>query len=966
MENIKLYNYLIYLGYSEQEVKNNIHTGGCVFTYSVNMFQRVFSIDYVYAPNETDIYNKHLDYWNKDSDNVFIAVGDDRTHIINAKEKPKIGKLLSNKSICIKSFEYGVNLVGYENTSIDELKKDFVDSTSFFDFVSKHARSRQEVDKDLLLNLLALKSDLMNGENEHSIHLLILRCLFVKYLEDRGIFQDGYLENILSSNNSEFLIEAFENVCKINGDVFKYDRLNPEDIRKEYLQKLSLFFSSDYRSGQGSLFPYRFDKIPIQLISHVYEAFLKGDARKNSGVYYTPSFLVDFMLRRSLCKSLLVKKDIRVLDPAVGSGIFLVESFKMIVSNYQDADFELKKQILETQLYGIDIDKKALQIAAFSLYLALLEGEDPAFIRYEMDHKHPILPSLIGKTLIEANSLTDNVLNDEQFDLIICNPPWGSVSEDENDLNAKKERTAIGNKGIYGEVADYKDVSDYERSQAFLVRLPKWGSTDTIYSVVVKNAIFLNDNALDFRKALLKKYQLNYFYELSDYNKILFKKRSIGKINGKEVTIGASEPCAVIIAGHFRSDQDLVQYVSPKLNAFSEVYECIQFSSKDVSRLPQRQFIDDDLIWKVLVNGGIEDYELIKGKLFYQSEMTIEARSGFQPKQNMKSLGEPIWRDLIEPADFERYFIKEKLSKFNWNQGLHRTRDERIFKGNKLIIPVRPLEKDELRLKGVRLNENILYKHNIVSVKLYNSRNVEVADYTPYLGLFNSQLFGYYFFQTAVQWGKGSLKRATFRNCDIEKLPVKDLSHCPELSRKVKQIEESLKSYAAKEKIESLEKEIDDLLFDLYDLYEFEKEAIREFYQVRVERASNQMVNKPDILSYIGTFCESYKFVLAKDVELNATYFISPNFGTIVRFYISDASKPITDDFNLQILNFVKNKQLSNVDASKVLNEEKVKLYGEKEFYIVKSNLFKDWTKRQAMNDAREEIELILNKMRKG
>ena len=84
------------------------------------------------------------------------------------------------------------------------------------------------------------------------------------------------------------------------------------------------------------------------------------------------------MLSQSLNEKLKSNKDITIFDPAVGSGAFLVESYKTILTYSCDLEkltelekFNKKKEILENQLFGVDIDKKALQIATFSLYLAI-------------------------------------------------------------------------------------------------------------------------------------------------------------------------------------------------------------------------------------------------------------------------------------------------------------------------------------------------------------------------------------------------------------------------------------------------------------------------------------------------------------------------------------------------------------------------------------------------------------------
>ena len=83
------------------------------------------------------------------------------------------------------------------------------------------------------------------------------------------------------------------------------------------------------------------------------------------------------------------------------------------------------------------------------------------------------------------------------------------------------------------------------------------------------------------------------------------------------------------------------------------------------------QFLRNDNLWKILVNGDFESYELIKTRILPQKEIEVEARVGFQPKRDMEKRGEPIWKDLIEPNDFEQYFQRNtELRKFNWNQKL--------------------------------------------------------------------------------------------------------------------------------------------------------------------------------------------------------------------------------------------------------------------------------------------------------
>lgn len=957
-------NYLQRLGYSEDDISAGLSDDGVVFKYGVDEDGKL-SAKYILTPRQEDVLETHRVLWNRNQDHVFIAVADQHTYVINAKEKPNPSRLLK-APICLKSFDYGVNTIGYEQVKPSEITKDYVDSSFFFDFVSKNLKNRNEVDKDLLLNLLALKHALIDDNNGEFVHLLILRCLFVKYLEDRGIFDKGYLTSILQAQSPQSLLAAFDEIRKINGDVFKYDEFNAGDIRGEYLTHLALFFDSDYRSGQKSLFPYRFDQIPIQLISHVYEAFLKGSSKRRRGIYYTPPFLVSFMLSQVFdAKDAPFIQRAKCLDPAVGSGAFLVESFRAIQKSYgRTLNFDEKKKILEEQLFGIDVDQRALQIAAFSLYLALLETEDPAFIKHEIQHAHPILPSLIGKTLIHGNAITDDIFSNQHFHFIVSNPPWGSVPNESTDMDdaekreITKERAALDNKSKG--YPEYCNVSDYERSQAFLMRFAKWMGDDTDIVAVVKNSIFLNDNADGFRQDLLAQYQLHRFYELSHYNKILFKKKVIGKIGGQQIELGASEPCAVLVLSALKDKELDVAYISPKLSGFAEKFEIINYSDADVFPVRQSALSADDLYWRVLVNGDLEDFDLI-GKTLKNKDISIEARAGFQPKKDMARLGEPILKKIIEPLHFKQFdnIDVASLPVFNWNQKLHRKREEDIFKGSRVIIPVRPLKTDNFLFRGVYVEDEVVHKHNILSVKLRDNGKY-IDDYLPYLAIFNSELIGFVFFHLSIQWGKGEGKRDTLRNLDVEALPIKRIDN-EDTKLRLRNLVLAIQQCKARGEDTGREiSELNDTVFNHYGLLDYEKEIIKEFYQKRVDRADRDlhMVNVTDIGRYFDAFKEAFSLILAANKTLNATFHISPNIGAVISISIVDKAEEATikPNSDIHVLNFVKKGQLEKSKAMKLLREEKVKLYEKDRFFIIKSNRFKDWTVRQAIMDAREEI----------
>lgn len=936
--------YLLKLGYSNEEIIQ--HLNDAVFDYPIDETNRV-SIKYVNTPTSDSIFEYHKKLWNKNSDSVFIAVGNYKTQIINVKQKPIEGK--SDKA-CLESFNYGINTEGYEEIDFEKISKAFIDSSFLYEFVSKRKVKSEEVDKDLLLNLLALRNDL--GKNS-TAHLLILRCLFVKYLEDRGIFKNGYLVERLRDESPRKLISAFNEIRKINGDVFKYDQLTTSDINVADLNKLALFFESDYRFGQGTLFPYQFDQIPIQLISHVYEAFLKSESKKGRGIYYTPYFLVDFILKQTLTKHVISNRSCKVLDPAVGSGAFLVESFKIIQKAYgENVSFEQKKKILETQLFGIDVDKSALQIAAFSLYLALLETETPEFIRDKIEHSSPILPSLIGKNLIAGNALLNNkIFEGEIFGCILSNPPWGSASESGDE----DERLALSGDNV--DFPEYQHVADYEKSQAFLMRIKRWADSNTHCAMVVKNSIFLNKGSLLFRQNLLQTSKIEEFYELSHYNSILFKKRVLGKVGKEKIEIGASEPCAVVIFKPIANGGEYnVKYASPKLTAFAEKLNLIHCKTGDVSILKNADFIGNDSLWRILIHGDKEDFELIEKLKLLRVDVSASCSKGFEPSPNYRPSSNSAFRKLVKSEYFQQYFLVRKPTEFPWDENrldkLRRPFNDEFYFGDRILIANRPKPSDGFRLRAIFTSQKLIFRNDVFCLKLKNE------EYTkPYLALINSSLFGYFLFHESVQWFGGE-KRDSLRKFELLNLPFIDLDNnrIKTFTKAVNFIESGNKEFIAK---------IDNLVFDNYSLLDYEKEIIREFYQTRVERADIKLalVTKKDLQQYFEGFKRAFSLILSPQHTISATYQISSSLGAIICISIinkNDSADAIFENSELSLLRFAKSKQLSKVEATKILYEEKVKIYDKNKFYIIKSNQFKDWTVRKAMLDAKEEMGLFL------
>ena len=170
------------------------------------------------------------------------------------------------------------------------------------------------------------------------------------------------------------------------------------DLIRDFVEGRSLI---PERLGQGRLFRFRFNAIPVDLVSSIYQQFARAsaaDEARSQGLHYTPVELVHLTLD-PVFEGL--SPNAVLIDPACGSGAFLVEAFRRLVwraAEGKPAGRELVRRILYSQLFGIDINRAALGIAAFSLYLAALELDEQPIsdIRDLKFHR------LIDTTLFEA------------------------------------------------------------------------------------------------------------------------------------------------------------------------------------------------------------------------------------------------------------------------------------------------------------------------------------------------------------------------------------------------------------------------------------------------------------------------------------------------------------------------------------------------------------------------------------
>lgn len=352
-------------------------------------------------------------------------------------------------------------------------------------------RSDGRADELLLKNLKHIRRTLIRemGLEQDYCHDLLARIIFTQFLFHRRD-SDGnafFSPNLLDRLHGDVLRHKHESLGSIlrdkdetyslfhwldgrfNGDLFpgKEDASEEERekawqeerdaVRPDHLELLADLVSGtiDSKDRQLQLWPrYSFDVIPLEFISSVYEEFLNEEKYKNKA-FYTPAHLVDYVLDAVL-PWMGNDWNLRILDPACGSGIFLVKAFQRLIYRWRTIHGREPlvsdlKPILADNLVGVDINPEAVRVASFSLYLAMADAIEPK--HYVTREK--VFPRLRGKRLIANDFFDESILgcrtteDASAFHLVIGNAPWGdkSIKKTSNATSLEIPTDKVGRKG---------------------------------------------------------------------------------------------------------------------------------------------------------------------------------------------------------------------------------------------------------------------------------------------------------------------------------------------------------------------------------------------------------------------------------------------------------------------------------------------------------------------------------------
>ncbi len=769
---------------------------------------------YVDDPEDVPIAGWQREVWNQGFAPLLWIVSPERVELHNGFGTPR--GLDDADANLLKTFK----LLDAELAKLDTFAGRLAMETGRF--WSRESRVSREtcVDRRLLRDLRNVERALVDDLERGEAQALIGRCIFAKYLIDREIVTGerlmalcGHadLPDALGDPAAAGLLFAWLRDT-FNGDMFPSAKSVPAAGPLETVARF--LRGEDLDTGQLHFFPYRFDVIPVELVSAIYEQFVHSSASESAGanparregVYYTPLAAVSLVLDE-VFDGLTGAES--VLDLSCGSGVFLVEALRRLVclkTGDEKPNREVIRETLYNQVYGVDFNEAAVRIAAFSLYLAALEldpkPQPPEALRFEL---------LQGRTLLvgDARSIEETpdgraVLTDDaglrRFDVIVGNPPWSYGGKDATAARraTRSEARHPPRDQSLGFVARARDFAhDGTRFGMILSATPFFGRSTTAARAV--------RDAVD---ALAPVTLIN----LSDLSGWLFPK--------------ANMPAVALLARHRPGPADRLTLVQARWSPAGERSHTIEIAPSDVTALPIASWKRNSGLFKAALLGRRPDLLLLDE--LWENHEPLEARldaMGVRFRTGLTFGDRSQSAAFLEGLPFARKPVKEPFSlaidslpAFDGSEA-ESPRQRDVYRAPLLLA--REFLQGSPRAVVTVAERDVVFTDSCYGVSFSGMRPE-----TAYLvaGILGSALASWYFLMTGSTFGLW-----------IQRLKQKDFAAMP-----APLLERSLESDAGRRIVRRVRafhrrtpnardwKALDDAVFDLYELDDADRIVVRD------------------------------------------------------------------------------------------------------------------------------------------
>ena len=784
--------------------------------------------------------------------------------------------------------------------------------------------------RNLLARNFALRNRTLSVRDlNFAVQKTIDRLIFLRICEDRGIEDYKRLSTLLNGGRiyPRLLGQFMQADARYNSGLFHFskeqgrgapDKITPNlELDDKVLKEI--IFNLYYPES-----PYEFSVLPIDILGQVYEQFLgktihltaghqakiqeKPEVRKAGGVYYTPSYIVDYMVKNTLGrlldgndpekpKPIAVSKaaEIKVLDPACGSGSFLITAYQYLLDwhlrqytaeletnelnegkvkrhaggknpkIYQSPGGEWKlttderKRILLNNLFGVDIDPQAVEVTKLSLLLKVVEGETHQIKQRDwIRERQRILPdlennikcgnSLIGSdfydyeqmllldeetqyriNVLDWNKAFPEIMQRGGFNCVIGNPPYVDLKgfpEQELSYIFKSYECANNRVNLF--------ATFMERSFSLLQK------SDGYFSMIVPTAVLTQTSYTAMRKKILDETTLIDLARLPN--------ESFGSVAG-EVKV---DTVIVTWSSRYRTKvpTNLIAYRGyERIASISPTTAHVhgELSMDNVAKAP-------DYVWPV---NTTDFHNVILEKLEEKGVplvSLVEFCLGLTPYDKYKGHTEKQIKEKAFHADHQKDSTYQKLLKGNdvrryqvsWNgeawisygDWLGAPREERFFTEKRILVK-QIIDWSSLRIWATLTSEALYNTQNAFNLISKDETSLEYI-----LGLLNSKLINFYHQKRFLDEFKMRFQKILIRDC--KRFPIcpidfdnpDDVSKHDSMVTLVERILELNGKTASENNPETLrlletqiavtDRQIDRLVYDLYDLTPEEVELVEQ------------------------------------------------------------------------------------------------------------------------------------------
>ena len=517
-------------------------------------------------------------------------------------------------------------------SALSEFKDRAIESGELWQRWSKYVTPRTRLDWKLLGNLKKLGERLReSGLSRRHANALIGKYVFLHYLRAREILSDRRLatwgidpEQVFSRGAT---LKAFYALSAhlhdwLNGSVFPLSTGIRRALRSEHLRRVAGTFAGDQADGQLHLdfSAYDFSYIPIETLSEVYEQFLHSQeavenrpSGRERGAYYTPIALVDYMVNQMETIAPF-SPGMKVLDPACGSGAFLVQCFRRLIERKLQEQDSLNvrpvelRELLTSSIFGVDSDIDACQVTELSLLLTMLDYVDPP----DLQSTRFKLPTLRDQNIFccDAFDLESKWAQSKRggdYDWVIGNPPWREFKKKQlAESYPYLARWLAGKQGA-------APMGDNQIAEAFMWRACELAAQGGIVAFLLPAMTLFKHASQEFRSTLFQTVELQSVANFSNLAEVLFAGRSRVPAAAlfcqvpREESRRARRP--VLTYSPFVANQEANR---PRANGQRTPVWSLAVNASELRAIPYREIVDgDSLPWKLAMWGTSMDRRLL-------------------------------------------------------------------------------------------------------------------------------------------------------------------------------------------------------------------------------------------------------------------------------------------------------------------------------------------------------------------